>query len=377
MQKGILIIALIIIAACTEKAKLDPYERIVNVECVLTNDTIQTLSLTYSSYVSESNFPTIDDAKIRVEETDTCGTKNVYTFQKNRNDRWISKFTPQSHANYKLEIDIPGEKKITAETVYPDTTVLRPDKHNADKGFFRNSYSINWTFDIYYPSTNKNFRMPRYQISGNKHRFILWIYGMDYNTCTNNWEQAQYISATDCIYDSFNISDIMAENIPEFKNTNNYDIEFPEVLEYGIPQYLHTIGYSNKVMNYRYLRMEVSEDPSTVDFTEDGDHPFSSFKIYANFKQDKYGIPHNKSHFVFEVVSEEYDQWLKDVLSFEMGIGDIPDSDLTHLWQTKTIYTNIMNGTGIFGASFKKKVPINDYEKIYDGDTGIVYRKRP
>lgn len=365
----IAIYVFVLLISCSEKANLDPRERIANVECILTGDSIQILHLSYSSYISESHYPVITKGEINVEESDTLGMKNTYTFHCNANGVWQASFTPKPSAKYTLSIEVPGEKPIKAITTYPDTTVFRPFKGNVESGRYRSIYSVNCLMSIFYENS---YRFPSYQIYSPTD-FVLWIYGMDYSPASDNWEQTELICATYCNYDSFNVTDIFKDDVPEFKHAGNYEIDYPEVLEYGYPQYLQQKTNFIQPMHFRYVRININ---GTEFLDQYMDNTSDAMHICANFKQHKHGIPHPKSYLVFEAVSDEYDNYLKDLVSFEMGIGDIDKSDLTHLWQTKKLYTNIENGVGIFGASYRKNVPINDYKVIYDGDTGIKYYKK-
>ena len=70
-----------------------------------------------------------------------------------------------------------------------------------------------------------------------------------------------------------------------------------------------------------------------------------------------------------ESVSADYDMYLKDLVSFELGtLQEIADSDMTHIWERVEVYSNITNGKGIFGASSKKNVlwgMTTEYRNMY------------
>ena len=67
------------------------------------------------------------------------------------------------------------------------------------------------------------------------------------------------------------------------------------------------------------------------------------------------GIAHLYAHIVVEQVSADYDKYLKDVLSFHYGLDlETEKDELTHLYEYRDIYTNIINGTGIFGWSKRR-----------------------
>lgn len=55
--------------ACAEKADLDPKEkRLVVVECILREDSVQRLYLNSSSRLYESNYPPIEEAEAFIDE---------------------------------------------------------------------------------------------------------------------------------------------------------------------------------------------------------------------------------------------------------------------------------------------------------------------
>ena len=52
--------------SCTDIADISPREKIVSVYCILTNDSVQTVDLRYSSYTSESYYELVKDAQVKV-----------------------------------------------------------------------------------------------------------------------------------------------------------------------------------------------------------------------------------------------------------------------------------------------------------------------
>ena len=133
------------ICSCIEKTVMDPRERTLVVDCVITNEEkLQTVNLYYSSYVSEIEYPKVEEAEVKmsfaldttytiivrkdeeiVVDIDTSG---CYEFAKVADGVWQAEFEPIEYARYNLEVKVPGEDSITiltATTDYPTKMDLR------------------------------------------------------------------------------------------------------------------------------------------------------------------------------------------------------------------------------------------------------------
>ena len=382
--------------SCVEEIRMDPKEkRQVNVECVLENSPTQTIKLNYTAHISEDYTVPVQDAKITVVERlkgKTGYYKNAdYRFSKTGDGIWTAGFTPVQGAKYELSILIPEEDSITATTYYvEDTTAFRWYEGSVYPGC---PYSSSLNRPEYEFDEAEKAEFPQFRFISNSN-FYFWVYGMDYNPQKNKYEQAEFItvpypdsirtlSTVDPYYDwidRFNALTLKRSEVAQFRRPEDVGIEFPQVLEWGYPQYLHgeyNVSASTKDLHYRYLRLKCSYNLPELkrileelgaDRVEGGFFPCEfckSIYIAASFRQYRYGIPHPKAYLVFEIVNDDYDKYLKTLVAWTQRKYYGGDTDLTDVWNNRpVIYSNIKNGLGIFGARYYRNVPYMNYEYI-------------
>lgn len=421
-----LLFGIIFGVSCTEIADIDPKERILGVYCVLTNDSIQSVDLRYSSYISESSYPMVDDATVRVSyHLDTVfvddkgdvvflDTVGVYDFNKVAPGKWQAEFVPMENVVYTLEVSVPGEDLVTATTRFPKKVDIQSVNYNdSGTGIFLHEGTIS-TKSSLEPILS---RCPiyNYKVSG---PLTLWIYGMDYNPRTEKYHVAGYIHTNHLNLDKFNISDKTKYdldfnqskiNLDSIYNSTKGVFWWDNYSPYGSHVYPLQLWSSDRAYSqsknpafstlwpsndysfcHRYLRIlhpasgdivsiikpfdfnnypdkDLLYDKYGSNFLEKGES--DHFTICVKFNEWKHLGPHPLSHLVFESVSADYDMYLKDLVSFELGtLQEIADSDMTHIWERVEVYSNITNGKGIFGASSKKNVlwgMTTEYRNMY------------
>lgn len=109
------------------------------VNCLLTNDTVQRLSLTRSVKMNDSYvFKEIKVAKISLYQDEI----EVGDFIRISYDNWQLKYTPQSGKTYQIKISLPDGQVLSATTVMPEKAIIKQNK-NIDKfpskNFIQNS----------------------------------------------------------------------------------------------------------------------------------------------------------------------------------------------------------------------------------------------
>ena len=359
--------AFLFLHSCVEPAYLDPKERTVAVHCVLTNDTIQLVELRYSSYISESYYPKVTDADVKIVESysidtvyvddkgdivilDTAFT-NTYNFIKVQDGLWQAEFTPFESAQYKLQA-IVGKDTLAATTVYGQQ-VLGIDRIN--RLMVNMPMVRSFTHRVFYDKA-----------------CTVWIYGQDYNPDTEKFEITSLIFTDHLYVDPFNVTKIRKKDVEEFLESK----ELPDVTPYDVWAYPLHLGIKDGAkdselfcMHDKYLRIPL---PALL-IDEEGKHyapvinPYGAdsvgyrldaandaFNIISNFKPQYYNSAHKKAHYVFLEVSPEYDKYLLDLYFKDTGtFSDIDASDITHIWETKETYGNITGGRGIFAWANK------------------------
>jgi len=380
---------LLLLVSCMEVADLDPREQEVVVNCVLLNDSVQTVRLRYTSYISENEYPYVEDAEVSVSGRDleNDGPTEHYVFRKKGKGEWVSEFYPVPGYTYNLTVKIPNHKTITASTKYPKDDVKLINQGDirirvlSFYNYFSNGAEMpsDWN-EIYGEDVlRREFQTAKfysYNFSSDvlcaADSNAIWIYGEDYD-----WEEEKY-NITEFIYsdlygvEGFNISGITGSMIKEFEQ-NEYTMEVPDVLNYGVPMYYATTStYYNlkdKAFYHRYLRIPCD----TIAFKMSSPTTYSVYacQVIANFKQYYNGIAHPNARIVADLVSQEYDRHMKDMLSFELGLDRKDTDDLTHLYEYREIYSNVKNALGVFGACKRMISPWATpkyifYHKLYE-----------
>ncbi len=322
-------------------------EDYVNVTCVLTNDPVQTLSLTYSSLADKKIQP-VEEAEVSVsyEAADSYGTvteSGEIAFLKSKAGVWTAEFTPIVGAVYNLSVKVPGREPMTAATRMPSSIYAH-----------------------YIPFGAVNCPMERhfvYQVNADN-PCTFWIYGMDYNPTMYTHEIAELIYTDNNYHDGFNVTKIRKGDVPEFQDPEYKSLDTPAGSVVTPQYYAQQDGRfdSRDFMMYsRFLRVEYPDLPleeMVVTPYDELDVPGGclrkSFNVMANFEPQYFNRPHYKSYMMFVSVSEEYDTFLKEMLFiYEESFLHNPAKDLTHLYPE--VYTNIVNGRGIFGAEWRNE----------------------
>ena len=110
------------LSSCLEDIDLDTGERILNVYCILREGPVQELELSYyaptggtSSLVGEGVVISLYDNGAPVGE-----------FARVSETKWNLDLSPEGGHTYRLEVNVPGEEQLTAETTFPTVSALTP-----------------------------------------------------------------------------------------------------------------------------------------------------------------------------------------------------------------------------------------------------------
>lgn len=325
MRKLIFIFGLLwLLSSCTEVLDLDPRSKFVVVHSVLINDTVQTVELRYTSYLSEDYMPAVETARVWVEEENGDGSvRSTYLFEKSASGLWVSYFVPSFATRYNLYVEVPGHERIEASTIFP---------------FKENMIGLT--------ANGKT-----YEFRSNNLPLYLWVYGKDYNDKTKSYQVAPFIFGRSFVEETF-----MGASLN--KKWESYDcidlFNQSEILVTQIPSLLTSYAaakFSTDPMFYRYLRIELGTPESLrLPF-------FGLVHLIAlpSFALQSEGYPHPQSEVVFDSVSEEYDRYMKYALDYEISMKKNDNTDFSDLYTYQELCTNIKNGVGIFGAIYRHK----------------------
>lgn len=104
------------LSACVEEIDSRHFnQRQVVVNCILTSDSVQHLSLTYSNELHNTIYDEVEDATALLYEDGYL----VGTFKKSAYAEWVLNYRPKFGRNYRLEVKVEGKETIYAETKFP------------------------------------------------------------------------------------------------------------------------------------------------------------------------------------------------------------------------------------------------------------------
>ena len=325
----VLIILSLAATSCVKDVILDAMEEpTVVVECILSDDPVQTLYLTYTKGASREAAPDLPEATAVL--TDLTEGKEAGRFARTADGSWTLAYAAIPEHRYRLDVTVPGHEPIWAEQTMPEPA----------------GWTVPRIWDLNLAWDGSTVHEPHQQYGYEQGTFYrieslpdyLWIYALDYDVTSCELRVAEEI-VTDYPYvDLFNLTGSLYE---------------PEVLPvtewvYGNPcegwaLYPHLIGLST---HRKYLRLLKSKNDE-----EDYGH---EFLISGNFTGDYYnalgGTPRpTQGRLMFASLSPDYDQYLQEAVTRqEMQLSS--DLSTIFIFVRDNVFSNITGGLGIFGA---------------------------
>ena len=96
-----------VLSGCVEEIDSRHFnQRQVVVNCILTSDSVQHLSLTYSNELHNTIYDEVEDATALLYEDGYL----VGTFKKSAYAEWVLKYRPKFGRNYRLEVKVDGKE---------------------------------------------------------------------------------------------------------------------------------------------------------------------------------------------------------------------------------------------------------------------------
>lgn len=231
---------------------------------------------------------------------------------------------PQGGHRYRLEIDVPEYEHVYAETVFPEIPVI----------YFRGEIS----------------NILRFRFGEAIGPVCLWMSARD-----RSGEPFPYIATTCYAADDFNLSDCLVSDLVEYDDSRMSKILSSPVNEFISREQERNMKEGDYVYPDKSIVMSVADRLMSSYFHDrfvripvPGDYDNG---LYRNVCRDFSVVFPGKGwswnmNFQTEVVSEEYDLYLRDAL--KEGMKDY--TDLHVIYDRSNPYSNICHGTGIFGA---------------------------
>ena len=318
-----------LLSSCLEDIDLDTGERILGVHCVLVDGPEQELELSYIAPTGGTSSPVGEDVTITLFESGIP----VGVFTRTSETKWKMDYTPEGGHTYRLEVKVPGEDPLTAETRYPSAVEIR-------------TASAGRVDDLGVPA-NPQFAVG-YEVISSEDQF-LWCYV----TGIADPAVAGYLASEhpgvdrrgETIYPLDWYSPVYTKQFGEMGPSAHPHLGsmFPDELLEGqvlfhekVLRILHPADFSWPADPeiYRLLHWEFDgEQYRQVKNTsgKTGLFCISMVDVYS---------------YILCSVSAEYDRYLCDFY-----YGDPETDDFTTFVYKRNHYSNVLNGTGIFGAS--------------------------
>ena len=315
--------------SCTRVTDLRPEGRgEVVVVCVLTEEATQTLTLDVTDIASPEDRAALSEAEITLFD-ETAGNE-AGRFLKGEGKDWRLEYAAIPEHKYRIVITISGREEISATTTMP-----------------RGS-QIQYSFGQYYYGTS-------YKIDSLPEG-ALWVMGVNHAHGNKNHETADKIATSLTTVDSFNVTDGVFHAVNFFMDSEE-EFEFED--EGEIQFYPNVEGQP--------LYEKMFRIPPVWEICRESKEAMGWFQVAGYFRTLYYpygfdgkvlALNETDGYVLFISVSEEYDRYLRDVISKRMQQQAM--MDYASLFSRENVYSNIANGLGIFGARTDEKLPWND-----------------
>ena len=110
-----------LLSSCLEDIDLDTGEQILYVYCILGQGPEQELELSYCAPTGGTSSPVGEGVVISLYDNGAP----VGDFTRVSETKWNLDFSPEGGHTYRLEVTVPGEEQLTAETTFPTVSVLQ------------------------------------------------------------------------------------------------------------------------------------------------------------------------------------------------------------------------------------------------------------
>ena len=337
--------------ACEKVVDLRPeVEGHIVVECILSEDTVQTLRLSLTDIASAS----LDDAVVSL--TDETEGVLVGHFAHLRGNDWQLEYAAIPQHGYSLEVEINGFETVTAHTEMPEKLGI---KHT----ILWRTWPQNLQFDGF-PDWELG---SRYEIASLP-KGPVWICGMNYDSAAGRHVFASTIATSLASADLFNLTGDVYWNAfnpqadkffedkyedPTPPGSLNYHWWYHFPKEYRTTMYKYVVGCPLHDTFLRIPSLEENDDRTAAD-------PKGCFSVAGSFRGSTFSFSDpppssQEGYLLFVSVSEEYDRYLKNLLMEQARQSSM--KDFASLFSRDNMYGNIENGIGLFGAKTEQELP--------------------
>lgn len=321
-----------LVVSCVQDVILDARdEPQVVVDCILSDEPVQTLYLIYTKGASRETAPELTDAVATL--IDLTEGKEAGRFQRTTDGSWQLAYAAAPEHTYRLEVSVPDHVPIWAEQTMPRIPNIRV----AFKPFlFEPHFWTGYEHIGGFMGGNNG-----YEFSIDSPRDPVWFYGINYPTADSPGERTALLCTDYPEVDDFNLDKTVSSH-------GKYGL-FDECSFWG-NSYFRTTTYPDLVgcpLHYNYLRFPANDNIGTEFYIS------GSFQGYLSDVSDFVHAEKRPAELHWLAVSEDYDIYIK---SSDVLLGFKTSSDMADMFLRDNVYSNIHGAIGLFGAKIEDRI---------------------
>ena len=310
-----------LLCSCAKEIVMDAGEEpVVAVECILSEQPVQTLRLSFTKGAAMDEAPALAEADAVL--IDLTEGRTVGSFERQDDGTWALDYAAVPEHSYRLEIDIPGQEPIWAEQTMPIECTV---------GTIFGGLLSSSSFD-------QSLYGSRYKL--NRSKYAVWIRALNYNPETGRRETAELLCTDAPDADNFNITgetydppvsdtDVWGDKRSAFLYPNLEDTplhrKYIRLGKLSSDENIFSLIYLSGTLTGKYYHRENLMSTIPID----------------RAPMDDEGIV------LMAYASDNYDNYLRDAVYMQQLSES---SDLSAIYVRDNIFSNIHGGLGIFGA---------------------------
>ena len=362
----ILFILMVTLSSCIRDVIMDAKEKPqVVVVCVLSDEPVQTLQLSFTKGASLAEAPALTDAVAMLYD----GTKAVGEFKRGSDGIWRLEYAAIPGHTYRLEVQVPGYDLIYAEQMMPAEQAYVEVHYFCNLSDYVEPWS-GWVTEKD-PAGDHTFRSwpadeerPGYETFYlAKSASSIWICAMNYNEETASHEVAEYI-CTDAEADNINITDEvyhpLKKEVPNPYKLSEYHGDLAETFYNAHKMELYPT-LAGKPLYESYLCIpkgrhvfSLSGSFEGIDYSKNRYYGSLVDVTFTGTRDEQEAVTENNGYILFTTLSADYEKYMMEASNYQQIMAS---SDISTIYLRDNLFTNISGGVGIFGARISRKYP--------------------
>ena len=335
---------LLLAVSCVRDVVMDAGEDPqVVVECVLSDEPVQTLYLSYTKGASRAVAPDLPEAEAVL--TDLTEGKEAGRFARAADGNWTLDYAAIPAHRYRLDISVPGHEPIWAEQTMPEISVEGEAAMSIALSDYKDEYFLVW--EDFFPTYETVFHVSRLPDH-------VWVYALNYNPQTGQRELAEEICTDFPGVDNFNLTGAVYD--PPMRD---------DVYNPFLPGYDSHIAklypmLEGKSLHRHYLRLPKKPDQPKEYFIISGSFTgkyccLGGTEAGVAYYEDNGRVLNpadDEGFLVFVAVSADYDRYLQEAIQ-QQSLQE--SSELPSIYVRDNSFSNISGGLGILGAKVEQR----------------------